>query len=191
MPARLAVLELDEVENFVLALQHQIVEAQENGRAFLDRPRRPRGLHRAGALRGGNHIGTSATRDIPERTAGHRVQDFEARIRVDGLDPAGQFFQKSAVYTARRTGRECGHDVVFLCGHGVVFLFSLMTADISWACMSNSRRTTWDWLGERDVSATPKSPRTERRRCRGGMNEFRWGVVPEINGSSRYHPCLD
>ena len=93
VPPCLAVLELNEVEHLVLALEYQIVEAQQHGRTFFDGCCGPGRLDRTGPRCSGRDIGGRAPRNVSEHLARHRVADVETGTGVDGLDPAGQLLQ--------------------------------------------------------------------------------------------------
>ena len=56
VPAGFAVLQLDQVEHFVLTLQHQVVKPQQYGRPLSCRTRRPLRLYRTGALCGRDDV---------------------------------------------------------------------------------------------------------------------------------------
>jgi hypothetical protein len=77
--ARLPVLELDEVQHLVLAVEHEVVQPHEDRRALGDRHGRPPGLHRAGPARRLRHVLGGAVRHLPQDAAGHRVLHGERR----------------------------------------------------------------------------------------------------------------
>jgi hypothetical protein len=56
VPTGFPVLQLNQVEHFVLALQHQVMEPQEYGCPLGCRTCSPLGLHRAGAPRRGDDV---------------------------------------------------------------------------------------------------------------------------------------
>ncbi len=80
--ARLARLELDQVEDLVLAREHQVVEAQQDALALREAGLRPGGLRRASAWERGGHVLGRAARDAAERGAGERLLDLERLARA-------------------------------------------------------------------------------------------------------------
>ena len=67
--ARLAGLELDDVEDLRGVGDEQVVEAQQHGGAFVERALRPGGLGRARGRDGGRHVGRRAGRHLAEQLA--------------------------------------------------------------------------------------------------------------------------
>jgi len=62
--ARLPVLELDEVEHLVLAVEHEVVQPHQDRRALAHRPRGPLALHRPRAPRRLRHVLGGAVRHL-------------------------------------------------------------------------------------------------------------------------------
>ena len=90
MPPGLAVLELDEVEDLLLSLEHEVVEAEQDSGSLRDRTCGPGLLDTSGALGRGRDVGGRAVRDLPEHAAGHRVGDVLAGVGVGRLDAGRQ-----------------------------------------------------------------------------------------------------
>lgn len=72
VPAGLAVLELDQVEHFVLAVEDEIREAEQHLGPVGGGPPRPVALRSPRGVRGGRHVLGRAARDLPEEAAGRR-----------------------------------------------------------------------------------------------------------------------
>src|SRR5207302_4904908 len=80
--ARLAGLPLDEIEHFVLTLEQQIVEAEEDARAVRESAAVPGELRGAGALRSEVEIGGASGGDIAEDGAGEGRANGDGSVRA-------------------------------------------------------------------------------------------------------------
>ena len=85
--ARLAGLDLDEVEDLVLAGEHEVVEAAQHGAALGERRARPGGLHVAGAGERRLDVLGRALRDAAEQPAVERLLDLHVLARTLGAHP--------------------------------------------------------------------------------------------------------
>ncbi len=137
----LAVLGLDEVEELVLVVEHEVVVAEQDGGALLDGQLRPAALHAPALGDGGLDVLAGADGHLADHLASERGGDrlgLPARGAGDaggepiGLGPAGP--QRGAAAGGRGGGGDVG------CGHGV-----------------SSRGGT-----RPDPNATPEGPRSGR-----------------------------
>ena len=101
--AGLARLPHDEVDELVLPVEQEVVQAQERGGALVDRRRGPRGLGVAGARERLGHVGRSRLRDVGERGAADRRR-HGVRLAGGADDPARQRGDVRAVEAVGRGG---------------------------------------------------------------------------------------
>ena len=87
--AGLARLPDHEVDELDLAVEQQVVEAQQRGGAVVDRRRGPGHLRLAGAGEGRGHVGRARLRDVRQRRAADRGE-HGVRLAGRARDPAGQ-----------------------------------------------------------------------------------------------------
>ena len=73
--AGLARLQHDEVDDLVLTVEHQVVQAQEHGGAVVEGGARPGGLRAASAGEGLGDVGEARLGDVRERRAADRRGD--------------------------------------------------------------------------------------------------------------------
>ena len=90
MPPGLAGLELDQVQELLLAGQDQVVVAQQNGSSLRKARRRPSLLGGPGVLNGQRHIGLGAARHDPEQPAREGLLDLQVLALALDSHPPGQ-----------------------------------------------------------------------------------------------------
>ena len=99
--ARLARLPADEVDDLVLALQHEVVQPQHERRPLLQRGLRPGRLRASGALEGRGHVGGGRLRDVAERLSVHRG-DGALALAAGRVQQPGQAAHQALVQGVRR-----------------------------------------------------------------------------------------
>src|SRR3954452_12970330 len=94
MLARLAGLDLDEVEDLLLAGQDEVVEAQEHGTALLERRARPGLLGVACAAYRRLDVLGRAPGHGAQQVAGERLLNLHPPAVALGTDPGGELLER-------------------------------------------------------------------------------------------------
>ena len=105
MPARLPRLELQEVEDLLLAVEHQVVEAQQDALALGEARGLPLNLHGTGRADGIARVLRRAARNIAQGRAGEGLFDLHSLAVAEGVDARGEGGELLGADTTGRKGR--------------------------------------------------------------------------------------
>ena len=104
VPAGLARLELDEVEQLGLPVEHEVVHPQEHRGTLRHGCRRPVALGDPGGVDGDPHVAGARHREHGERRPGHRAAGHDVGVVARGHDPGDERSDACRVHGVRGGG---------------------------------------------------------------------------------------